>query len=123
MPLLKVRCPSLAQQCFETGSSSSILVILLETRKAAEFLLEYVYFDQPNFSQDEILAIIDLARFAIQHILTDLLRLSMAYMLSRVLQVETVATIAPFLEQAESSDKVISGMLKNGKKVLRLFLV
>ena len=68
-------------------------------------------------------ALIDLARFTLQHSLTDLLRLSITYMLTRVLQVETVAAIASFLEQAESTDKVIYGMLTNGRRALRLFLV
>lgn len=74
----------------------------MKTRKAADFFLEYLYTgnclsftletiaESSSSPPDEPFAILDLVTLAIMEGLTDLLRLSLCFILTRAMRVETV---------------------------------
>ena len=69
------------------------------------FLLEYLYTDEISFGEDETLeAIIDLVLFGLDHSLLDLTRLCLTYLMTRAMNVETVAPLTYFITKISSKN-------------------
>ena len=72
----------------------------MKSKVSAMFLLEYLYTDEISFGKDESLeAIIDLVLFGLDHSLLELTRLCLTYLMTRAMNVETVAPLTSFITE------------------------